>query len=254
VHIGAMMARADVHSQAQDDFLNALARDVTDAASLDGLVRAATMTGKAADALARLEAVVEAQPASRSTARVLAAISKLQAASGSRDEALVSARRATEVAKSDPAGYEQLAALFADAGDTVRLDQTVDALQFLAADAPGTLYYAAVAAFLHGDHPLAMMLSERGMGLHPRYAPLYDLAGAAYTKMGQVFRARWAFNQSLAYDAHDSTAYENLGLLALEEGDLAAARNYFAEALWLVPNSRAAREGMRRVGGQPPPG
>jgi Flp pilus assembly protein TadD len=62
-----------------------------------------------------------------------------------------------------------------------------------------------------------------------------------------VFRARWAVYQSLSFDAHDSTAYENLGLLALEEGDRATARNYFAEALWLVPNSRVAREGMART-------
>lgn len=249
---GTMMAGADVHAQAQDDFLAALQRDATDAASLDGLVRAATVTGQAADALARLEALVEAQPASRATPRVLAAISKLQAASGSRDEALTSARRATEADRTDPAGFEQLASLLADAGDTVRLDQAVDALQFIAPDAPGTLYYAAVAAFLHGNHSLAMMLAERGIGLHPLYAPLYDLAGAAYTKMAQPFRARWAFNQSLSFDAHDSTAYENLGLLALAEGDREAARNHFAEALWLVPNSRVARDGLRRLDGLPP--
>ena len=65
--------------------------------------------------------------------------------------------------------------------------------------------------------------------------------------MGQVFRARWAFNQSLTFDAHDSTAYENLGLIALETGDRATARNYFAEALWLAPNSRVAREGIART-------
>jgi Flp pilus assembly protein TadD len=93
-----------------------------------------------------------------------------------------------------------------------------------------------------------MILAERGVGLHPKYAPLYDLVGAVYTKMGQVFRARWAFNQSLSYDAHDSTAYENLGLLALEEGDLSTARNYFAEALWLVPGSTVARQGLSRTG------
>lgn len=246
---GAMMARADVHARAQEDFETALERDVTDAGSLDGFVRAATVTGRAAEALTTLNALVEAQPVGRSTPRVLVAISKLQAASGSQEEALASARRATEVARGDAVGHEQLASLLADVGDTVRLDQAVDALQAIAPDAPATLYYASVAAFLHGNHSLAMMLAERGIGLHPSYAPLYDLAGAIYTKMGQVFRARWAFNQSLSFDAHDSTAYENLGLLALEEGDREAARNYFAEALWLVPNSRVAREGMRRLGG-----
>jgi spermidine synthase len=247
---GTMMARADVHARAQDDFKTALERDVTDAASLDGFVREATLTGRAGDALTTLNALAERQPAARSTPRVLVAISRLQAASGSQEDALASARRATEASPGDPAGFEQLASLLADSGDTVRLDQAVDALRSMAPDAPGTLYYGAVAAFLHGNHPEAMILAERGIGLHPRYAPLYDLAGAVYTKLGQVFRARWAFNQSLSFDAHDSTAYENLGLLALEEGDLAAARNYFAEALWLVPNSRVARAGLQRAEGR----
>ena len=143
--------------------------------------------------------------------------SKLQAASGASDDALASARRAADAEPASPAGAEQLASLHADAGDTVQLNQAVDVLVHLAPDAAPTLYYAAVAQFLHGNAPQAMLLVERGIGLHPRYAPSFDLAGAVYTKLGQVFRARWAFNQSLSFDAHDSTAYENLGLLALEE-------------------------------------
>lgn len=247
---GTMMARADVHARAQDDFKAALEHDVTDAASLDGFVREAMVTGGAAGALTTLTALVDARPAARSTPRVLVAISKLQAASGLQEEARASAQRATDVARTDPAGVEQLASLFADTGDTVRLDQAVGALQSIAPDRPGTLYYASVAAFLHGNHSQAMILAERAVALHPTYAPLYDLAGAVYTKVGQVFRARWAFNQSLSFDAHDSTAYENLGLLALEEGKLAEARNYFAEALWLVPNSRIARAGLQQANRQ----
>ena len=246
---GAMLAKADVFGRANEDFLAALGHDVTDAEALEGFVRTATVTGRAAEALAKLQALPNASLATAVSPRVLVAISKLQAASGSRDEALASARRATEVARSDPAGHEQLASLYADAGDTVRLDQSVDALQSFAEDGAATLYYAAVAQLLHGNLPLAMVFAERGVGLHPKYAPLYDLVGAVYTKLGQVYRARWAFNQSLSFDAHDSTAYENLGLIALEDGDRAAARNYFAEALWLVPNSRVAREGLQRASG-----
>lgn len=260
---GAMMAKADVFGRASDDYFAALRHDPTDAESLEGFVRTALITGRSSDALTRLRELVErrdareARPAGSTERpdfspgdthpRVLVAVSKLQAASGSRDDALASARRATEVAQTDPAGFEQLASLYADAGDTVRLDEAVDALRRIGPDEAPTLYYAAVSQLLHGNLPQAMVLAERGIALHPKYAALYDLAGAVYTKMGQVFRARWAFNQSLSYDAHDSTAYENLGLLALEEGDLATARNYFAEALWLVPDSRIAREGLARV-------
>jgi spermidine synthase len=270
---GAMMAKADVFGRASDDYFAALRHDLTDAESLEGFVRTALITGRSSDALTRLRERVERQtpgpqdgtePPGRREAppgsperrdfspgdthpRVLVAVSKLQAASGSRDDALASARRAAEVAQTNPAGFEQLASLYADAGDTVRLDEAVDALRRIGPDAAPALYYAAVSQLLHGNLPQAMVLAERGIALHPKYAALYDLAGAVYTKMGQVFRARWAFNQSLSYDAHDSTAYENLGLLALEEGDLATARNYFAEALWLVPDSRIARQGLARI-------
>ena len=242
---GTMMAKADVFRRAHDDFRAALERDISDQEALDGYVRTAVVTGRAAEALAALKELVEGKP---THARVLVAVSKLQAASGAKEDALATARQAIDTARTDPSGPEQLASLLADSGDTVRLDQAVELLQQIAPDHAATLYYAAVARFLHGDVPQAMVLVERAIGLHPRYAPSYDLAGAVYTKLGQVFRARWAFNQSLSFDAHDSTAYENLGLLALEEGDRATARNYFAEALWLVPNSRVAREGIRRAG------
>jgi Flp pilus assembly protein TadD len=244
----AMLAKADVFGRANDDFLKALEHDPLSADALDGFVRTATVTGRASEALARLLALPSAGAVADRTPRLLVARSKLEAAAGQRDDALATARRATAVGPEDAAGYEQLASLYADGGDTVRLDEAVEALQQHAGpDAPATLYYRAVAALLHGNLPQAMVAAERGIGLHPRHAPLYDLAGAIYTKLGQVFRARWAFQQSLTFDAHDSTAYENLGLIALEEGDRAAARNYFAEALWLVPDSRVAREGLART-------
>lgn len=47
-------------------------------------------------------------------------------------------------------------------------------------------------------------------------------------------------------NAHDSTAYTNLGVLALAEGRSLAARRLFAEALWLDPGSGTAREGRAR--------
>jgi spermidine synthase len=244
---GAMLAKADVFGRANADFLIALRSDPDDQESLEGFVRTAMVTGQPDEALDNLQQLVEAWPAPAVSPRVLVALSRLQAASGSREDALASARRAIGMAKTEPAGYEQLASLYAEAGDSVRLDEVVDVLRRFGADAPAALYFGAVAQLLHGNLPQAMVLAERGVGFHPEYAPLYDLVGAVYTKMGQVFRARWAFDQSLTFDAHDSTAYQNLGLLALEEGNLAEARNYFAEALWLDPNSTTARQGMQRV-------
>ena len=85
---------------------------------------------------------------------------------------------------------------------------------------------------------------RRAIAIDPNYAPTYDLIGAAYTKLNQLDPARQAFQKSLSFDAHDSTAYENLGVLELNAGNRAAAAKYFAEALWLVPDSRVARQGL----------
>jgi len=117
----------------------------------------------------------------------------------------------------------------------------------VAAESASTHFYAAVAAFLHGDAPASVEEANRAIAADPNYAPTYDLIGAAYTRIGQLDAARDAFHKSLAFDAHDSTAYENLGVLELNAGNRTSAAKYFAEALWLVPDSPISRQGLARA-------
>jgi tetratricopeptide (TPR) repeat protein len=233
----AMLARADRHELAIEDYVRALDRDPDDAISLEGLVKSALITKKVGDVLIRLKA----DAAGASDARRLVARSKLLAADGKHDAALAVAR---EAAVKSPVGLEQLASLHADSADTVQLDATVAELRKVAPGMAATEYYAAVAAFLHGDANEAAHLAEHAIGIDPNYTPSYDLVGAAYTKLGRVEAARHAFERSLSFDAHDSTAYENLGVLELNAGNRARAAKYFAEALWLVPDSQTARQGL----------
>ena len=141
----------------------------------------------------------------------------------------------------------QLASLYADAADTVRLDETVAALRKEQPTRASTFYYAAVAAFLHGNAIEAADLAEHAIEIDPNYTPTYDLVGAAYTKLGKIAEAKRAFQKSLSFDAHDSTAYENLGVIELNAGNRGAAAKYFAEALWLVPDSQTARQGLAQA-------
>jgi spermidine synthase len=238
-HRAAMLSRADVHQLAYGDYLKALTLDPADREALDGLVRAALITKQGVDAVSSMKSI-----AAPPTATWLAAVSKLLAAAGSRDDAMAAAREAVALDPKDPAGYEQLASLFADAGDTIRLDEAVAALRALGGTHAATEYYAGVAAFLHGDANGAVNLAQRALAIDPGYAPTYDLLGAALTKLGQLDEARAAFNRSLTLDAHDSTAYENLGVIELQSGNREKAANYFAEALWLVPESSLARRGL----------
>lgn len=241
---GAMMAAADVHTRAYDDFARAFGFDADDAAALDGLVRSATLLKRSADALAALGALPGDRPVS--VARALAR-SKLLLASGDPAGALALARAVASATPPPAAALEQVASLVADAGDGPALDAAVAALELAHPARAATAFYAAVSALLKGDAQGALAHGERAIAADPAYAPVYDLAGAALTKLGQPDRARARFERSLTFDAHDSTAYTNLGLLALAEGHTLAARRRFAEALWLDPASATARQGLARV-------
>ncbi len=242
-HRADMLFKADVYGMAYDDYTHALRLDVDDAAALDGLVRTALRTGRALDALGWVKGLTADRAP---TLDGLVATSKLLAASGSNQAAIEAARQAADLRPPHPEGLEQLASLFAAASDVDHLDGVVEGLRRLAPGRAPTEYYAAVAAFLRGDAAEAVRLADRAMALDPEFAPVHDLAGAAYTKLGQLAPAREAFQASLRADAHDSTAYTNLGLVELAAGNPAAAADHFAEALWLTPDSATAREGLAR--------
>ena len=78
-------------------------------------------------------------------------------------------------------------------------------------------------------------------------AAVYDVLGAAHLKLQQPDQARVAFETSLRFNAHDSTAYTNLGLLALAAGNNRQAEGFFAEALWLKSASITARQGLAQT-------
>lgn len=226
----AMLERADHFQLAYEDYVRAAAAG--DPIAEQGLVKTALILKKAGDALARVPGLSKV-----TRSRLLAAENRADEARAVFDEADL---------QSAPA-LEQIAALQAEAADTVQLDRTVAMLKAISPDRAATEYYAAVAAFLHGDATGAVASAQRAITLDPNYAATYDLIGAAYTRLGQLDPARDAFKKSLSFDAHDSTAYENLGVLELNAGHRALAARYFAEALWLVPESRVARQGLEQA-------
>jgi Flp pilus assembly protein TadD len=239
-----MMARRDANGAAYDDYVRALMLEPSDAAALDGLVRTAIITQRASDALAWLKSLSgNAAP----TVDHLIATSKLLASLDARTDAVETAQRARRIAPGRPAALEQLASLYADVGDSAQLEATVEELRRIEGDRAATNYFAAVAAFLRDQPAEASALAERAAAIDPGYAPVYDLLGAAYTRLDKPDQARAAFQRSLSFDAHDSTAYTNLGLLELAAGNRQAAARYFAEALWLAPESTVAREGLARA-------
>jgi spermidine synthase len=240
---GAMMSRSDLHAAAFDDYSRAVTMDPADAESLEGLVRSGILSARVPEALDRVNSLM----ADGETAPLLVAKSKLLAARGVYDDALIAARHASAIEPVQIIALEQVATLVSDAGDAVQLDAAVAALRKRAPDHAATHYFAAVASFLRNRYDEAVASAARAIELNPQYAPVYDLIGAAYTKLGRAAEARKSFETSIGFDPHDSTAYTNLGLLELAAGNSAEAGEYFAEALSLEPTSEAAREGVRAV-------
>ncbi len=238
-----MMAKSDAYSIAYDDYVNALQRDPLDRDALAGFTRTAILTGRAQDALSWVKSLT----AEKNSADAQVAISKLLAAAGFGPDALETARTACAARPMAVAACEQLAALLADAEDRAQLETVVQALREAAPDGAGTHYYASVLAFLQGNAKVALDEAQQAIAADSTYAAAYDIAGAAHTKLGEADAAARAFETSLRFDPHDSTAYTNLGLLALAAGHQSEARNYFAEALWLTPDSTAAREGLAQT-------
>jgi spermidine synthase len=241
---GAMMFKADAYASAYRDYLKALTIDPDNKPALDGFVRSAVLAGRATDATGWIKGHTATR---RVTAAHLVAISKLEASNELGADALDTAKEAVRLFPADAEALEQLASVAADAGASSQLDDAVSRLQALAPARASTHYFAAASAFIHGRIDEAVRLAERAIAADENYAPVYDLVGAAYTKLDRPADAKKAFEKSLRFDAHDSTAYTNLGLLELAAGKRETAANYFAEALGLAPNSEAAREGLARA-------
>jgi spermidine synthase len=238
-----MMAKSDAYSIAYDDYVRALKLDPTDAAALAAFTRTAVLTGRAQDALSWVKSLTTDKP----SVAAQVATSKLLAAASLKPDAIETATRACAQSPVTPAACEQLASLYADEGDAAHLETVVQTLRDAAPDAAPTLYYTAVLAFLRGDAQSALSSSQKAIAADQSYAAAYDMAGAAHTKLGQGDLAAQAFETSLRFDPHDSTAYTNLGLLALAAGNRSDAVNFFAEALWLTPDSQTARDGLAKA-------
>lgn len=240
----AMLMKAGAHDIAYQDYLTSLELVPTDAGALAEFVPAALSSHREADAVARLEGWLSRYP---KTAALWIALSKLHAGRGSFDQAIHAAMQACTI-ELTAASLEQLASLYADLGDTARLDQTIETLQSLFPQGFITSYYLATSKFQHGQFSDALPLTQIAIQIDPRRAAAHNLLGAIHASLGQTQQARAAFQAALGLDPRDSTTYTNLALLEMTSGGRLAAAALFAEALTLDPDSSMAREGLLRAG------
>jgi Flp pilus assembly protein TadD len=240
---GRLNLRAEAYGTAFDAFVRALEHDPANEETIDGLLRAAPAAQRIPQAEEVLRRITTAEPrnvpAGVGLSRLIAARGDYQAAA----EPL----RPLFAEQPDVRAMDQLASLFADAGDGPRLAAVVADLRRAAPERESALYYDASLQFMAGRPHDAIRIGEQLRARHGAHARALNLLGAAYATVGKRDDARRAFEASRAADPRDPTAYTNLGAFELESGTPEAAADYFAEALTLDSTSTAAQDGLARA-------
>jgi spermidine synthase len=237
---GWMFLRADGYAPAWRDFVRALELDPHDADIYEGLRRAAIGAKREDEALALLRRLA-AEP---SHLEATLALSRLLSARGAMDEAAV---RMFDLVRRYPdslSALDQLASVLSDANDIERLQPVVAQMRRDAPDRESTRYYTAALLFRQGRPDLAVPEAEAVVQENPGHALAQNLLGATLASLGELDRARNAFEASLRSNPLNPGTYTNLATLEMQTGNRAAAARRYAEALTLEPASDAARRGL----------
>jgi Flp pilus assembly protein TadD len=238
---GSMELKAEAYGIAFDSFRRAVALDLNNVEALRGASNAAAGAHRQREAETWLQGLRGEAPGS---AAVLVELSRVLAARGAFDEAIAAASQARRLEPRSPGPAEQLASIFADAGDLNRLGPLSE---WLVAEYPGradSLYYHAVALVLAGRMAEAVDSIEGLLAATPRHAKAQNLLGAACGNAGRRECAERAFRASIDLNPRDPSPYINLGLFYLQVDRPAEAADTLAEALALDPTSSAARSGF----------
>jgi spermidine synthase len=243
-HRGAMHLRAEAFGAAFEDFVRALRNHPPDRATVEGLLRAAASARRLGDAEALL---AELHSRDAQNVSVAVGLSRLVAARGDLARAGDPLRPLLSQRPPDVAVIDQLASIFADAGDRESLAVAAADLQRLAPESEPALYYGATLRFMEDRPAEAIAVAERLRQLNPRHARGLNLLGAAYASVGRRDAARQAFEASIAADPREPGTYVNLGTFELQAGRPVRAESYFAEALTIDASLQAAQQGLEQA-------
>ena len=238
---GAMELKAEAYGTAFDSFRRAVALDRNGVEALRGASDAAAGAHRQQEAETWLRRLRDEGPGS---VAVLVELSRVLAARGAFDEAIDAAAQARRLEPRSARPAEQLASIFADAGDLNRLGPLSE---WLVAEYPNradSLYYHAVALVLSGRMAEAADSTERLLAAHPEHAKAQNLLGVACGNAGRQGCAEQAFRASINLNPRDPAPYINLGLFYLHSERPVEAADTFAEALALDPTSSVARSGF----------
>jgi Flp pilus assembly protein TadD len=161
---------------------------------------------------------------------------------GNTGSAAAVATEAVRLAPDDPKAAEQLASIFADAGDADRLAPVADVLASKFPHRDKSLYYQATVLLLKGRAREAIDRARILAARTPQDAAAQNLLGIACATDEQRDCALAAFSAALSANPRDPATYVNLGVFHLQTDPRAAAA-YFGVAMTLDRTSAAARQG-----------
>jgi tetratricopeptide (TPR) repeat protein len=95
-----------------------------------------------------------------------------------------------------------------------------------------------------GQHGAAMRVCLRGLERNPAHIDGHTFLARLYLEAGDRERARDEWGVVLSLDAENFEARRGMGFVALQQGDLAAARRHLEQAGRLRPDDRAVREAL----------
>lgn len=241
--IGQAFARHDLWREASASFERALRLE-------PGYVEARAYYGLAldrsgADGLAQLEEAAQAAPWAALPASFLGLH---WAEAGEIQRALTHFRKAAALEPENPGFQAQLGAALAQAGD---LQAARAAFEESVRLAPRSAEFWRLTA----RFSLTYGVDVEGLGLpaarranflqpNPEHA---DLLGYAHLLLGDLQEADGFLTRSLAEDPSSPEAHYHYGLLALEKGERAAARNSFLQVLELTPDGGLAEMAERSL-------
>jgi spermidine synthase len=240
---GRMELKADAYDLAFEAYQKAVALNHRNVEALGGLSQAAAPLHKVDEEQSWLQSLA-ASDATNVDVRV--ELSRLLAARGDFQGAADKATEALRIAPDEPRAGEQLASVYADAGDGQRLAPLAKALIARFPSRDESRYYQATSLFLAGQTQEALEQVRQLVAGNPGHARAQNLLGASCATLGDRQCAESAFKASIRANPRDPSTYVNLGTFYLQSGNLGAA-DMFAEALALDPTSASARSGLAQA-------
>lgn len=229
-NLGTAFYRTGMMEDADREFRRALQADPHNTTARHYLALISLRTGKAAEAVRRLTALLETGGPRVGAYMNLAYALQVQ---GRFADALRVLGEARLLAPDDPRVRLAEAATLLFSGDPVGAIPHLDEYRGMIGDEdpPHTYFYcAALAQAVAGDPDTALDLLKEGLGSHPSSAPLLLLSGNLAEERQATAEAEAFYQRAAEEDAAIPQAHKNLGDLAQERGTGTEALEHYRRA------------------------